>query len=222
MRHALAVVVSAAVLAGCSNTQDSGGSNSKTDSTSATSPANSAPDDTQRGLRVGDPMPRVMLAHSDGSPASLEELAGDGSLVVIFYRGGWCPYCTGSLAAWQGRLDEVKALGATLVAVTPEKPSRLDATTSKHNLEFPILSDAQGQAARAFDLGFTLDPQTQNRYRGFGIDLASVNAAENWDLVIPATYIIDREGIIRYAYVNEDYRDRAEVDDVLEMLSRVQ
>lgn len=179
---------------------------------------NAAPGSTERGLRVGDSVPNVDLATILGSDIRLADLIDDGPTVIVFYRGGWCPYCQGDLTEWQAHLDEVKSLGASVLAITPEAPNRAEATSAKNNLGFEVLSDVKGEAAAEFDLGFTLDDDTQRRYAGYGIDLPTINARQNWDLVIPATYVVDTTGVIRYAYVNEDYKQRADPTEVVAAL----
>ncbi|MBX3322868.1 MAG: AhpC/TSA family protein [Phycisphaeraceae bacterium] len=180
---------------------------------SSTEPSASSP---KRGIGTQVSAPDVRLSTPEGVFVNLADALGSGPVVVIFYRGGWCPFCTGHLSAWQDRLAELDSLGASLIAITPERPDRVGAGQAEHNYGFAVLSDAQGEAARAFDLQFTIDAKTRELYQTYDIDLSQFNASGTWDMVIPATYVIDSGGVIRYAYVNEDYRTRAEVDDVLE------
>ena len=181
----------------------------------AESGGNAAPSDTTRGLRVGDRIPDAVLATAEGRDVSLRDAAAGRAVVLAFYRGGWCPYCSGELREWQGRLGELHELGAELIAITPEAPGFVSQTQIKNELEFMVLSDVMGEAAERFDLGFAVDGKTQRKYEGYGIDLAAINARKTWELVIPATYVVDAEGVIRYAYVNEDYTERADADEVL-------
>lgn len=182
---------------------------------------NAAGTDTSRGLLAGDRAPDATLQTGDGREVRLSEVYAGGPVVLAFYRGGWCPYCASELKEWQGRLDELHSLGAELIAITPEAPGYASQTVSKHGLGFMVLSDVNGEAAAGFDLGFTVDEATAEKYRGYGIDLEQVNARKNWELVIPATYLIDEKGIIRYAYVNEDYTKRADPGEVLKVLRRL-
>ncbi len=170
----------------------------------------------ERGIGTQVAAPDVRLSTPEGELVNLADAFGSGPVVVIFYRGGWCPFCTGQLSAWQDRLAELDSLGASLIAITPERPDRVGDAKAEHYYGFAVLSDAQGEAARAFDLQFTIDAKTQELYRTYDIDLSQFNASGTWDMVIPATFVIDSGGVIRYAYVNEDYRTRAEVDEVLE------
>lgn len=222
MRRAIIVVgLLAAVAGGCKTGQTRAAESDGKGVAAGATPTNSAPGDTTRGLRVGDQAPDATLSTSGGRLYQLDDIIGGQPTVLIFYRGGWCPFCAGELQDWQEHIEEVRALGAEVIAITPEAPEQALGTASKHELGFTVLSDVRGEAAKAFDLGFTLDEATQKKYKGYGIDLAESNAMKNWDLVIPATYVVDSSGVIRYAYVNEDYKQRADAEDVIEVLRQV-
>lgn len=183
---------------------------------------NAAASETTRGLRPGDRAPDATLTAADGTTVQLSDLYGGGPIIVTFYRGGWCPFCQGELREWQDRLAEVDALGARLVAISPEAPSFAGQTTDKYGLEFTVLSDATGEAAAGFDLDFEVDPETRRKYTQFGIDLAHINASGTWELVIPATYVIDSDGVIRYAFIDENYKNRADPDEVLAVVRELE
>jgi len=216
------VLISVAVLTGCKTQNENASLNTGTQPEKVSEPANSAPSETTRGLRVGDHVPDALLSTVDGREMQLSDIVGRAPLILAFYRGGWCPYCQGELTEWQGHLDEVRGLGSELIAITPEAPSKAQATMNKHDLGFPILSDVKGEAAAGFDLGFEVDQGTQKKYKGFGINLPEINALHDWNLVIPATYVVDADGIIRYAYINEDYTKRADPDEVLDALQSIE
>ncbi len=116
-------------------------------------------------------------------------------------------------------MGDIQAAGAHFVAITPERPELVGNTVDKYDLDFPVYSDADGQAARALGIAFTLDDATQTKYRGYGIDLARSNANGSWDLPRPGTYIVDTKGIIRYAHTDPNYVDgRADPDEVIAAL----
>lgn len=168
---------------------------------------------------VGDPMPDAVLRTVDNQPMALRSLYADRPVVITFYRGGWCPYCNKALEQWDGRMGDIQAAGAHFVAITPERPELVGNTVDKYDLDFPVYSDADGQAARALGIAFTLDDATQTKYRGYGIDLARSNANGSWDLPRPGTYIVDTKGIIRYAHTDPNYVDgRADPDEVIAAL----
>jgi len=142
-------------------------------------------------------------------------------VVVVFYRGGWCPYCTKSLGAWDARMHDVRDLGATFVAITPEKPDYTQKTEAEKVPGMTILSDPAGELAKKFGLLFSLDDGTITKYKGYGIDLAERNVDGEWNLPHPGTFIIDTQGVIRFASVNPDYRVRPSPDEIIPELRKI-
>jgi len=171
--------------------------------------------DSGPGLSVGDRAPDASIQTRDGQSVSLASLYADGPVVVTFYRGGWCPYCTRQLSEWQGREAELAEAGGRLIAITAENPDNATKTAGKHSLGFDIYSDTTMAAARAYDVFFELDAGTQSKYMGFGLDLASSNASGTWSLPAPGTFVIDSGGVVRYAWADWDYSKRADADEVI-------
>lgn len=166
-------------------------------------------------LKVGDRAPRLSLPDANGELISIDRLLKKGPVVAIFYRGGWCPYCNLELRAWQTHLAELNTLGATLVAISPQTPDNSLSSAEKNELAFPVLSDSELTAANAFGIAFSLPPELVDLYRSVGNNLPELNGNGQWVLPIPATYVIDQTGLIQYAHVEADYRERAEPSDVL-------
>ena len=164
----------------------------------------------QQALNVGDLVPPLSMPDALGRTVDLHELWQQGPLVVVFYRGGWCPYCNLELRAWQHELDSLAQLGATLVAISPQTPDTSLSTAEKNELRFPVLSDSQLEAAKAFGVGFDMPAELVKLYSGIGHDLPVINGNGQWYLPIPATYVIGVEGRILFAHLDADYRERAE------------
>ncbi len=173
------------------------------------------------GLKVGDKAPNATVLDARGRAVKLADLWKDGPVIVTFYRGGWCPFCTKALSQWQDRLDEVKEAGGTFVAITPESPDHTVDTARKHELSYSVYSDNTQDVAKAYKVHFTLDEETRKKYKGYGIDLAASNASGTWELPAPATYVIDREGTIRYVWADWDYKKRADPDEVINALRQI-
>lgn len=169
----------------------------------------------QRALQAGAPAPELTLPDALGRPVPLSALWQHGPLVLVFYRGGWCPYCNLELRAWQQHLTALQALGAQLVAVSPQTPDHSLSTAEKNALAFPVLSDSALEAATAFGVAFEMPPELIDVYRRAGHDLPVHNGNGRWVLPVPATYVIDRHGQIVFAHVEADYRERAEPAAVL-------
>jgi peroxiredoxin len=173
-------------------------------------------------LKVGDRAPTIALKNAKGETVDVSVLLKKGPVVVTFYRGGWCPYCNFELRAYQEILPEITAAGASLVAISPEKPDDTLSTAEKNALAFEVLSDVGQQVGRAFGLVYEFSDELKSAYRGFDLDIPALNGTpDEWALPVSATYVIDRGGIIAYAYTDPDYRDRADPRDVLkETISR--
>ena len=170
-------------------------------------------------LKVGDRAPAIVLGNAKGETIDVGAFLKKGPVIVTFYRGGWCPYCNLELRAFQQVLPDIKAAGASLVAVSPEKPDDTLSTAEKNALTFEVLSDVGQKVGRAFGLVYEFSDELKSAYKGFGLDIPAKNgAAEEWALPISATYVIDRGGRIIYAYTDADYRDRADPSDILELL----
>lgn len=172
----------------------------------------------EQGLRVGDKAPEFTLNDQNGNPVTLYSLLKKGPVVLTWYRGGWCPYCNLALKSLAEKSTEFSDLGATFLAISPELPDKTASTAADNKLPFAVLSDINNNVARKYDLVFQLNNETVQAYeKGFG--LSDYNGNERGELPVPATYIIDQKGIIRYAYVNPDYKHRANPDEVLAQLT---
>ncbi len=169
-----------------------------------------------RALKVGAELPALTLSDATGRPVDLRALNASGPLVIVFYRGGWCPYCNLELRDWQRLLPQLHELGATLMAISPQTPDNSLSTAEKNELAFPVLSDSSLAAAQAFGIAFTLSPELVALYSQVGNDLPTLNGNGKWVLPIPATYVIDAIGHVMLAHVEADYRERAEPLQVLE------
>jgi peroxiredoxin len=174
-----------------------------------------------KALKAGDRFPAVVLADQLGRKVDLGVLTSDQPLIVTFYRGGWCPYCNLELRAYQKALPEIEALGARLVAITPEAPDNTLSTAEKNDLSFPVLSDAKGRLAEALGIRFELSPAIQALYRKFGHDLPTRNDDDRWSLPMPATFVIEKGGRIRLAFVDPDYRKRLDPGATIDVLRQL-
>lgn len=166
-------------------------------------------------LKVGDKAPDFELPGATGEPVKLSSLLAKGPVVINFYRGQWCPYCNLELRAFQQLLPEFQQENAQVIAISPELPDNSLSVTEKHDLAFPVLSDVGNTVARSYGLIFALAESLRPLYKGFGIDIPASNGDDTYELPVPATYVIDESGTVRYAYANADYTLRAEPAEVL-------
>ncbi|GAA1270352.1 peroxiredoxin-like family protein [Kitasatospora nipponensis] len=172
----------------------------------------------ERALGVGSPAPRFTLPAATGQCVALDGLLADGPVVLTFYRGAWCPFCNLALRALQEQHDAITARGARLVAVSPQIPDESLTLAEKEQLAFDVLSDIGSEVAARFGIAFDLSDELGTVYDQLGFDLKRVNAGHSRTLPLPATFVIDRTGTIRWAFVQTDYTLRAEPADILAAL----
>lgn len=177
-----------------------------------------APTGAKPGLNVGTKAPDVTVITLEGESVQLSTYYSKQPLVLTFYRGGWCPICTKALSGWQSKLDELTDAGAVFLAVAPEKTENAQKTKENGHLAYTVVTDPSHDVAKAFGVHFTVDDETRAKYKGFGLDVAASNTSGTWELPAPATFVIDRDGVIRYAFADWDYRKRADPDEVLEVI----
>jgi peroxiredoxin len=171
-------------------------------------------------LPVGAKSPALELPDHDGKMVSSSDLLAKARLVLCFIRGRWCPFCVGQMEAMNLVLPQIQQAGAALVAISPQTVKQSFFMHDQHKLRFPLLSDAGNKVARQFGLTYRVPEAQESVYRRAFVNLPFTNGDESWELPIPATYIVDRDGTIRYASANEDYAERPEPIAILEMLQK--
>jgi peroxiredoxin len=175
----------------------------------------------ERRLGVGNLAPDFSLPDARGGSFALSDALSRGPVVLVFYRGGWCPYCNIALKAYQRVLPELGALHAELVAISPERPDLSLSTAEKNDLAFAVLSDTGNRVADAFRLVYELPTNLAQAYASNGIDLTAINAADEWRLPVPATFVVAATGRVALAHVEVDYRRRLDPATVLAALANL-
>jgi peroxiredoxin len=166
-------------------------------------------------LPVGAKAPSFELPDHNGITVSSSDLLAKGRLVLCFIRGRWCPFCVGQLEAMNLVLPQIVEAGATLVAISPQTVKQSFFMHDQHKLRFPLLSDAGNKVARQFGLTYRVPELQEAVYRRAFVNLPFTNGDESWELPIPATYIVDRDGTVLYASAHEDYTSRPEPSDIV-------
>ena len=169
-------------------------------------------------LPVSAKAPEFQLLDHDGKSVSSSDLLAKGCLVLCFIRGRWCPFCVGQMEAMNLVLPEIEQRRATLVAVSPQTVKQAFFMRDQHKLRFPLLSDAGNKLARQFGLAYRVPDEQREVYQRAFVNLPFVNGDDSWELPIPATYVIDRDGSVLYASADEDYTERVEPAEIVRTL----
>ena len=173
-------------------------------------------------LKVGDAVPDVKLRTEDDEPVSLRTLVSAKPTVLMFYRGGWCPFCNRHLQSLAGIEDNLNKAGAQLLAISMDQPAKLKATPDREKLHYRLLSDSDAVAAKAFGIAFKVDDALVKKYKeSYKIDLEAASGNDHHILPHPAVFIVDTSGKIRFAHVNPDYKARLEPKKLLEAVHEV-
>lgn len=176
----------------------------------------------QTTIREGTPIPPFELATTTGELIKSQDLLLNGPLVISFYRGGWCPFCSLELKFLQRIYSDVKALGADIVAISPQLQEYSKKTADDNGLEFYVLSDIDNVVSKRFGLIFSLIKNIANIYRiNFDLDLKGINGNEDFEFPVPATYVVRPNGHVHYAFIDVDYMKRLDPDILLTKLKEV-
>lgn len=171
-------------------------------------------------LEKGQKIPDAKLSGPDGKLVALSSLHRDKPLVIVFFRGGWCPICTRHTQELMKVYPDLKAKGFEMVGVSPDSVESSKANVDKTSISFPIYSDPDLNAIRAFGLAFKVDDATVTKYKGFGIDLEKASGRDHHALPVPAIYVVGTDGVITFAHSDADYRKRLDTKDLLKALEK--
>ncbi len=175
----------------------------------------------ERAVKAGDMLPDFTLTDSDRNEISLKDLLAQGPVVLTFYRGVWCPYCNIELKALEEVADKVRERGATLVAISMQGASDSRKSQKDNGLSFPILTDKNGELANKLGIRWSLQDYVIPVHDGFGVHLPRIHGDGQWNLPMPARYVVDTDGTVAYAEVNPDYTRRPEPADLFPVLDKL-
>lgn len=175
---------------------------------------------TQTAKAVGDSAPDFTLPSATGDKVRLSSLAQQGPVILTWYRRGWCPYCNLQLREYQKHLTEFSELGATLVAISPELPDKSLSTKERDTLSYIVLSDVGNTVSRKYGIVYTLPDIVKKEFLG-RLNIPEYNGDDTWDLPLAATYVVGSDLKIQYAFLDADYRVRAEPSALLDALKKM-
>jgi peroxiredoxin len=171
-------------------------------------------------VAAGDLLQDFTLPDATGQEVSLSDLVADGPAVLVFYRGGWCPFCNLALHQYQAELvPELSRFGAQMAAISPQTPDASLSTAEKHSLQFAVLSDAGARVARRLGVAFEQAEDVLEAQRALGVDIRQSNADGATELPMPTVLIVDRDRVVRFAEVHPDYTSRTEVETIVSALA---
>lgn len=170
------------------------------------------------GLKKGDKAPAFTLTDEKSKTFILTDAVKKNKVVIIFYRGQWCPYCNKQLSRLNDSLQILKDKGAIVIAITPETQENISKTISKTKAAFPVLYDSAMKVMQLYKVNFKMDDKTVEKYKGYGIDFGKANGSTGANLPVPATYIIGKDGVVQYVHFNTDYRKRPSVQEIMDNL----
>jgi peroxiredoxin len=174
-----------------------------------------------RAPQVGQPAPDFCLPNQTGDEVRLSVLLSSGPVVLVFYRGAWCPYCNLQLRMFQARLGRFEQRGGVLVAISPQTPDHSVSMAEKNELGFHVLSDQAATVIDRYGLLYAVDDETRSLLEAAGNDVGAHNGETGWVLPAPATFVIDVAGIVRYEHVRGDWAERPEPEDTLAVLGEL-
>ncbi len=168
--------------------------------------------------RAGTIAPDFALPDQDGTTIRLADRLALGPLILLFVRGGWCPFCTLTLRAYQARLPEIHSAGGDLIAITPQPADSCCYMAKRDLLAFKTLSDHGNRVAQRYGIEYELDETLRAMYLRLGHDLPHINATGNWTLPLPATFVIGQDGLVALAHVEAGSHERLEPSDAVAAL----
>lgn len=164
--------------------------------------------DDIRPILIGQQMPPITLTTPEGKPFNLNKAMNKKPTLLVFYRGGWCPYCNVHLAALRKVEEPLKAMGFQIIAISPDKPEELTKTDEKHSLGYTLLSDSNATAIKALGLAFEVDAPTRVKYKTFGIDLEKSSGQDHHLLPVPAALLVNTQGLVTFSFISPNYKVR--------------
>ena len=172
----------------------------------------------EKSIKLGEIMPEFLLPNVKNEIINSNEILKNGKMIIAFYRGSWCPYCNLELKMLQDHLTKIKDKKATVVAISPQSPDNSLTVVEKHNLTFEVLTDTDNLFAKQLGISFELQDFVLPYYQALGIDLMHFNKNNDNSLPVPAVFVIDQNGKIIYKFVDANYMNRIDIDELLQTL----
>ncbi|MFA3782016.1 peroxiredoxin-like family protein [Melioribacteraceae bacterium 4301-Me] len=168
-------------------------------------------------IKISSEIPDVTVHNLSGEEIPIKEITKNKKSIIIFYRGGWCPFCNMHLSDLQTIEDDLVKIGYKLIAISMDKPENLKASIEKHNLKYELYSDSKAAACKAFGIAFKASDEYVNKLKNFNMDLEASSGEKHHILPVPSVFLVDENGIIKFEYVNPNYKERIKAKMLLEI-----
>jgi peroxiredoxin len=171
--------------------------------------------DDVKPILIGQEVPAITLTTPEGRSVSLNTLLKEKPTLLVFYRGGWCPYCNLHLAELRKIEQPLKDMGFQIIAVSPDKPEELTKTGEKHALGYTLLSDSKAEGIKKMGLAFEVDLATRSKYKAYDIDLERSSGEDHHLLPVPAALLVDTNQIVTFSFISPNYKVRVDNDVIM-------
>jgi peroxiredoxin len=180
----------------------------------------SAAQEKPEGLFINSKAPDFKAKDQNGNEIVFKDVRKKGDVVVVFYRGSWCPFCSRYLKLLQDSLEAIRSNGAQVIVITPQADEGIDSAVAKSGASFPVIHDEDMKIANAYGVAYKVDDRTLGRYKNAGIDLLKENKqTKQAYLPVPAVYIVNKEGSVKFRYFEEDYKKRLPIEEILKAIT---
>ncbi len=167
-------------------------------------------------LKIGDMSPDIVTKDHSGKIVDLKEILKNGKAVIMFYRGEWCPYCNKYMSQLEAALPQFAAKKVTVIAITPESDASISKVIEKTKATFSIIYDKNRKIMKDWKVIYTVDENMKVKFKGYGLDLEKKQG--DWELPVPATYVVGKNGKIEFVHFDQNYQNRADISDILKKL----
>lgn len=171
-------------------------------------------------VKIGTEILSALIKSINGNELDIKEIAKDQKSIIIFYRGGWCPYCNMHLSELQKIEDDIVKLGYKIIAISMDKPENLTSTITEHKMKYELYSDSKANACKEFGVAFKLPESEVDKLKSYHMDIENSSGESHHILPVPSLFLVDQEGIIQFTYVNVDYKVRMDASSILEIAGK--
>jgi len=171
-------------------------------------------------VKIGTEIPSALIKSINGNELNIKEIVKDQKSIIIFYRGGWCPYCNMHLSELQKIEDDIVKLGYKIIAISMDNPENLSSTITEHKMEYELYSDSKANACKEFGIAFKLPESEVDKLKSYHMDIEKNSGEDHHILPVPSLFLVGKNGIIQFAYVNVDYKVRMDASSILEIAGR--